>query len=278
MTRDTNRGHICRNPKARNASTYVTRDHGQFAMEYAPEPTHEPPVPPAWLPVTRATEPKTTPTDQLANDGSSARDLAALPQRDQDVLQEIARGGEAQVGFQGIKRRLELHPEALRRVLARLQRDAVIEKGPYGYALAPEGKRMLAGTLLPAESVRPIPVAGLLLPRHLSPQDILDRLARRWFDGLHWYGMSDGYGEATLMWLTTEGNAVRLRVGVGRLRLDVSIPDAGLDEALAATAPLVGAVTELIRSSAKSSPAPPTHPKPSPPAGALGDRESFGAS
>lgn len=191
--------------------------------------------------------PQTTP--------ESARALAAMRERDRQVLEEIATGDDTQVGFQGIKRRLDLHPEALRRVLRRLQGDGFVEKRDFGYALSDAGHRLLAGRMIQDEHVRPTPVAGLLLPSHVTPGRVIEALARRWFDGLHWYGLAEGMGEATLTWLTERGgDSVRLRVGMGRVRIEAALRDAGTDQGLAAAAPLVAAVAGLLREPDRATP------------------------
>ncbi len=177
-----------------------------------------------------------------------------LRERDRRVVEEIAGHDEAQIGFQGIKRSLDLHPEALRRSLKRLQEDGFVEKRDYGYALTEAGHRLLAGRAVADDAVRPIPVAALLLPSHLGPDVVVERFARRWFEGLHWYGVSEGSGETTLTWLTERGgHPVRLRIGMGGLRVEVTLREAGTDEGLSAAAPLVASVAQLLR----ERPAPP---------------------
>jgi len=70
---------------------------------------------------------------------------------------------------------------------------------------------------------------------------IVERLARRWFNGLRWYGLVATPREQVLTWLTeSEGSVVQLRLADGMLGLEAEKPreDAGFG--------LVGPLMEAI--------------------------------
>ena len=153
----------------------------------------------------------------------SAGPVEGLRERDQAILCELARGDDAQVGFQGLRRRLDLHQEALRRSLGRLERDGYVRRHPHGYGLTPKGSAVFEGDVSRHIDRRTTPVAQVILPADLDAVDLVDSLSRRWFRGLRWYGLTQGPGETTLMWETEpEGGLVRLRVGVGTATAEVA--------------------------------------------------------
>ncbi|HEV8361159.1 MAG TPA: MarR family transcriptional regulator [Candidatus Thermoplasmatota archaeon] len=144
------------------------------------------------------------------------------PERDVAVLSELAREGEARVAFQGLRRRLELHQEALSRTLRRLEQDGLVARDEGGYKLTEAGFGALQGKRVAEFKAPAVPVVQALLPPHLSPDAIASHLSRRWFRGLRWYGQAEAPGELTLTWLAEPGNAkVRVRVAGSTLTLEV---------------------------------------------------------
>lgn len=166
--------------------------------------------------------------------------------RDWNVLLELARGDDSLVGFQGIKRRLDLHPEALRRSLTRLVRSGEVEKTDGGYRLTDSGHASIRGVELPRPAGRPVPVAAFLLPSQISMDALAERFSGRWFDGLHWYGIEPSPGQTVLKWLTHSDTFVTIRTGAGVVRVEADGKD-GADALVHAAAPLVAAVASWLR-------------------------------
>lgn len=169
-----------------------------------------------------------------------------LAERDWKILMELAGGDDSLVGFQGIKRRLDLHPEALRRSLSRLVRSGEVEKTDGGYRLSESGHNRIRGVELPRTARRPVPVAAFLLPSRISLDVLAERFSGRWFDGLHWYGVEPSPGQTVLKWLTHSEAFVTLRVGAGVVRVEAAGQD-GPDALVEAAAPLVAAVASWLR-------------------------------
>src|SRR5512136_1689532 len=69
-----------------------------------------------------------TSVDPRADDG-----LQDLREHDREVLEFLSRDPRAQVAFQGIRRRLGIHPEQLSRALHRLAEDDLVQKTDIGY-------------------------------------------------------------------------------------------------------------------------------------------------
>lgn len=178
-----------------------------------------------------------TPTFALASTSSAS---SALRDRERLVLAELAQNADAQVAFQGLRRRLGLHPQALVRTLRSLESLGYIRRSPAGYGLAAPGAEALGARPLPiGPSLRPVFAA--VLPPHVTPDRLVDKLAKRWFNGLRWYGLVTTPREQILTWLTDEDRSVvQLRLADGMLGLEAEKPreDAGFG--------LVGPLMEAI--------------------------------
>ena len=180
-----------------------------------------------------------------------AEEESPLGDRESRVLEELAREQGAQVAFQGLRRKLDLHQETLSRTLRRLERDGLVEKEETGYRLTPGGAAALRVRDKGAVENRPLTVVEAILPHHIGPEEVAAQLSHRWFRGLRWYGTAESAGGVALTWLSEAGGfAVRLRVWRGRLALEVGgagqagpDPSRGFAEArgiLAAIAELYG--------------------------------------
>lgn len=188
-----------------------------------------------------------------------------LEDREVLVLSELARGGEGHVAFQGLRRRLELHQQALTRTLRRLEDNGLVARDGQGYKLTEQGFAALRGRPIEGKARDVLPVVQALLPPHLGAEGVAAHLARRWFRGLRWYGASEAPGETTLTWLTEPGNAmVRVRVAGGAVTLEVESPPGS--RGFAAARGVLGALAELYGLSDDGAPA-----------GAFADGDGFAA-
>lgn len=170
----------------------------------------------------------------------------ALEDREKAVLSELAREGEARVAFQGLRRRLELHQEALSRTLRRLERNGLVMHDDRGYKLTEQGFAALRGLPLHGGRREVLPVVQAVLPPTLSPEGVAEHLSQRWFRGLRWYGQSEAPGETTLTWLAEPGNAmVRVRVAGGTLSLEIEVNPQSPGQGFAAARGVLSALAEL---------------------------------
>lgn len=187
------------------------------------------------------TEADATPASAPAPAASSPPS-PALEDRERSVLAELAREVDAWVSFQGLRRQLGVHQQALARTLRRLEQAGLVAHAAKGYQLTDAGFAALR-----VEGARPptapvIPVVQALLPPHVPPASVAAQLSRRWFGGLRWYGMSEGPGETVLHWMADRAR-VTVRVASGSVTLEVE--DGGDERAFAATRPLLQALAEL---------------------------------
>lgn len=173
----------------------------------------------------------------------------ALEDRERSVLAELSREVDAWVSFQGLRRQLRVHQQALVRTLRRLQQDGLVAHDGKGYQLTDRGVAALRGdAALPRAEPPSAPVTLLeaLLPPHAGHGDVAAQLARRWFGGLRWFGQSEGPGETALHWVAEPGNArVTVRVSAGSITLEVTPDPAEPARGFAAVRPLLAALAEV---------------------------------
>lgn len=173
-----------------------------------------------------------------------------LDDREFDVLSELARQEDGRTAFQGLRRRLGLHQQALTRTLRRLERQGVVEHDAHGYALTGQGHAALRGRApLAARRGDVLPLLQALLPPSVTADDVADRLARRWFRDLRWYGRADGPAGTTLTWLTVDrGLLVRVRFQAGMAVLEVEVPPGERLQAFPAAQAVLRALSDLYAS------------------------------
>jgi len=171
---------------------------------------------------------------------------APLEDRERSVLAQLAREMDAWVTFQGLRRQLGVHQQALSRTLRRLEADGLVAHHGKGYQLTDRGATALRGHAWSPAPADPMPVLEALLPPYVAPGDVAAQLARRWFGGLRWYAQSEGPGETTLHWLTEAGKGrVSLRIHGGALTLEVQPDPADATQGFSAVRPVLAALAEL---------------------------------
>lgn len=173
---------------------------------------------------------------------------AALEDRERSVLSELGREIDAWVTFQGLRRQLGVHQQALARVLRRLEAQGLVAHHGKGYQITDAGHAALRGAS--RSEARPLlPVLQALLPPYVQPGDVAAQLSRRWFGGLRWYGQSEGPGETSLHWMAGKSR-VTVRVAPGSVHLEVEDDPDAPGKAFAAARPVLAALAELYGTSA----------------------------
>jgi DNA-binding MarR family transcriptional regulator len=196
-------------------------------------------------PVPISTRPPNAPRQTLEE--TLAYDGPALDDRESAVLHELARtDGDGRTAFQGLRRRLGLHQQALTRTLRRLERQGVVDRSEQGYALTVQGRAALKGQLPVLQRGEILPVLQALLPPSVTADDVADQLARRWFKDLRWYGRNSSGGEVALSWLTVDtGSLVRVRFAGGMAVLEVELQRGETLDRFPAAQAVLKAIAEL---------------------------------
>ena len=167
---------------------------------------------------------------------------SSLEERERTILAELAREVDAWVTFQGLRRQLGVHQQALARALRRLEQQGLIAHAGKGYQLTDAGFSALRGGRSSIEARPVLPLVHALLPPHVQPAAVAEQLSRRWFGGLRWYGQSEGPGETSLHWMA-DRTRVTVRVSTSGVTLEVE--DTGDARAFAAARPVLAALSEL---------------------------------
>jgi DNA-binding transcriptional ArsR family regulator len=105
--------------------------------------------------------------------------------------------------FDGLKRRLGLHPETLSRILSRLEQEGIVKKSNEGYTVTPKITKL---KLHPSRSERPsLSLLQTYIPSDMLTQQLISELRGRWFGLLRWLGLSENIQGVTLKWITEDG-------------------------------------------------------------------------
>ena len=169
----------------------------------------------------------------------------SLSERDTDVLSLIDEEDLTTFTFDGLKRRMGLHPETLSRILSRLEEEGIVKKTPEGYEVTPKIAQLKLGPVR-----REAQTASLLqtfLPSNMLVQNLISELKGRWFGVLRWLGMSENSEGVTLKWVTEDGS-IQLAASISGTSLNIDskfLTSNNLDLALKAAYQLMTHIGKL---------------------------------
>ena len=148
-----------------------------------------------------------------------------LRESDREVLELLRNEPSSAVGFQGLKRRLGLHPEKLSRALRRLARDDLVEKTELGYRIGERARDLLTPTAM-KPATPSVPILQTFLPPEVHLPELATYLRGKWFGNLRWYGLMETPEELTLSWLS-EDDAIQLdaRLRTGALAIEAHLSE-----------------------------------------------------
>ena len=129
----------------------------------------------------------------------------SLGDRDSDILAFLSQEEFTFFTFEGLKRRLGLHPETLSRILCRLEQEGVVRKTAEGYTVTREIAKRLKlhqGSLGESRMI----LLQTFLPSDMPVQQLVSNLRGRWFGLLRWLGMAENNESITLKWITEDGD------------------------------------------------------------------------
>jgi DNA-binding transcriptional ArsR family regulator len=174
--------------------------------------------------------------------------LPAISERDSDVLSLIDEEELTLFTFDGLKRRLGLHPETLSRILSRLEEEGIVKKEKDGYTVTPKlTKLRLQETRREEEHV---PLLQTYLPSTMQVQQLIANVKGKWFGLLRWFGLTEDSRGVTMKWVTEDGG-IQINAIIQDSTLSIEakfLRDNNLNRALSASYQLISYIGSILSS------------------------------
>jgi hypothetical protein len=171
---------------------------------------------------------------------------SSFSERDLNVLNLIGEEGLTSFTFDGLKRRLGVHPETLSRILCRLEEQGLVEKQHEGYKITAKVKEFAQQYPLSVDRPR-LPIMQTLLSPDVHVQQVISDLSGRWFGMLRWLGYSENKEGITLKWITEDGG-VQINAVFSNNQLNIEaklLHEKNLNIALRASYQLIGYIAKF---------------------------------
>lgn len=171
-----------------------------------------------------------------------------LSERDTNVLSLIDEEDLTAFTFDGLKRRLGLHPETLSRILSRLEEEGIVRKTSEGYTVTKKLTRLKLHPTRP--QTQSVSILQTYLPSNMLTQQLITALSGKWFGILRWLGISETSEGVTLKWVTEDGGIqIAANIAGNELNIDAKfLHDNNLDLALKAAYQLMAHIGKLYSS------------------------------
>jgi DNA-binding transcriptional ArsR family regulator len=175
----------------------------------------------------------------------------SLSEWDTSVLNLLSSEALARFTFDGLKRRLGVHPETLSRVLTRLEDQGMIEKQNDGYKV--KSKARLLRSQPSSNEEQAVPLLQTLLPPNIANKEMLNDLKGKWFGSLRWLGYAKGNESIILKWITEDGGVqVDATFSEGSLSIEAKmLTEKNLSEALMASYQLMAYISRIYERSGR---------------------------
>ena len=173
-------------------------------------------------------------------------DISDFKERDINILHVIVEENLTNFTFEGLKRRLKMHPETLSRILYRLADQKILKKDNNGYTLTSKAKKLLKSNSY--NSTNPnLRLLQTFLPPEVPIKKVISNLKGKWFGILRWLGYSETNEGLYLKWITEDGGTIISAIfSQGKLYIDAKmVSENDLNTALNASHQLMGYITKL---------------------------------
>jgi hypothetical protein len=170
----------------------------------------------------------------------------AVSERDADVLSLIDEEDLTLFTFDGLKRRLGLHPETLSRILSRLEQEGIVKKDANGYTVTPKISKL---RLTETRRDEPhVPLLQTYLPSNMQVQQLIASLTGKWFGLLRWFGLTQDSRGVTMKWVTEDGGIqINANIQDNTLTIEAKfLRENNLNRALNASYQLMGYIGRLL--------------------------------
>ncbi len=173
----------------------------------------------------------------------------SLTERDTDVLAFLSDEEFNFFTFEGLKRRLGLHPETLSRILNRLEAEGIVQKSSEGYSVTKDIVRQLKHSTRNNTESR-IMLLQTFLPSDMPVEMLVSSLRGRWFGLLRWLGLSRNEEGIALKWVTEDGDIqVDAKITVNALSIEAKfLHGYNQNLALKAAYQLMNHISKLLQS------------------------------
>jgi DNA-binding transcriptional regulator YhcF (GntR family) len=174
--------------------------------------------------------------------------LPAISERDSDVVSLIDEEELTLFTFDGLKRRLGLHPETLSRILSRLEEEGIVKKQSNGYAVTPKIAKLRLQE--PRQEENYAPLLQTYLPSNMQVQQLVAGLTGKWFGLLRWFGLAEDSHGVTMKWVTEDGGMqINAKIQDSTLTIEAKfLHDNNLNRALSASYQLMSYISGILSS------------------------------
>jgi hypothetical protein len=172
--------------------------------------------------------------------------VSSIGDRDSDILAFLSQEDFTFFTFEGLKRRLGLHPETLSRILNRLEQEDIVKKTHEGYTVTREIVKHLKLHQTNTDESR-VSLLQTYLPSDMPIQQLISSLRGRWFGLLRWLGLSQTNESITLKWITEDGD-IQIDAKVTETQLNIEakfLHHTNLNRALKAAYQLMAYIGKL---------------------------------
>jgi hypothetical protein len=172
--------------------------------------------------------------------------VPSLGDRDSDILAFLSEEDFTFFTFEGLKRRLGLHPETLSRILNRLEQEGIVKKTSEGYAVTQETAKHLKLHQTNTEESS-VTLLQTYLPSDIPVQQLVSNLRGKWFGLLRWLGLSETNESITLKWITEDGD-IQIDAKITETQLNIEakfLQHTNLNRALKAAYQLMAYIGKL---------------------------------